>query len=84
MQQLEKQSGKDLLAADLSEAKAGQAATRQERDADRAPAAQGQQKDNARAAPEKQSGKDRLVADLKEAKESAPAPEQGHDRGRSR
>jgi hypothetical protein len=80
----EQQSGKDRLAADLSEAKEGRVTVNQERDADHAPPANAQQKDNARAAPEKQGGKERLAADLKEAKESAPAPEQGHDRGRSR
>ena len=80
----EKQSGKDRLASDLSEAKEGRAAVNQERDAGHASAAQGQQKDNAPAAPEKQSAKERLAADLKEAKENGPAPEQGHDRGRSR
>ena len=84
MQQLEKQSGKDLLAADLSEAKEGRPAVNQQRDAGHAPPAQGQQKDNARAAPEKHSGKDRLAADLKGAKESPSVPPQGRDGGRSR
>ena len=80
----EQHSGKDRLAADLKQAKEGRATANQERDAGHAPAAEGQQKDNARAAPEKQSGKERLAADLKRAKESAPAREAGQDRGRSR
>lgn len=69
-------SGKDVLDADLAEAKQGRADGNQERET-------GQGKPAA-AASREGAGKDTTAADLKEAKESTQAHEPARDSGRSR